>query len=95
MLSVCQSVCIPQKYLGDLNAVPFNPAVSTIPKLRTFKLLRWMKNLNQTTWEHDMHADRSSNYKQPSLRPFLQKYLQKYERGGRYKIKIHIVFKNT
>jgi hypothetical protein len=37
---------------SDLDAILFNPVPSTIPKWRTFKLLRWMKNLNQSTWEH-------------------------------------------
>jgi hypothetical protein len=28
---------------GDLDATYFNPVASTIPKLRAFKLLRWMQ----------------------------------------------------
>jgi hypothetical protein len=31
----------------------YNPVPSTIPKWRTFKLLRWMKNLHQSTWDHE------------------------------------------
>jgi hypothetical protein len=29
----------------------FNPVSSTIPKWRTFKLLRWIQNLHQPTWD--------------------------------------------
>jgi hypothetical protein len=32
---------------GDLNAILYNQAVSTITKWRTFKLLTWIQNLNQ------------------------------------------------
>jgi hypothetical protein len=33
----------------------FNP-VATTKKLRTFKLLRWVQNLNQSTWDHEIFA---------------------------------------
>jgi hypothetical protein len=39
---------------GDLDAVLFNPVSSTIPKWRTFKLLRWVQNLHQSTWNHEI-----------------------------------------
>jgi hypothetical protein len=43
----------------------------------TFKLLRWMKNLHQLTWDHQIfYADRSSKDEQPSVRPLF--------RGGGY-----------
>jgi hypothetical protein len=46
----------------DLEAIlHFNPVDSTIPKWRTFELLRWMQKLSQLTWEHEtLYADRSS-----------------------------------
>jgi hypothetical protein len=39
-------------YGGDgieyyLDYIPFNPVASTIPKWRTFKLLRWVQLLNR------------------------------------------------
>jgi hypothetical protein len=39
---------------GDLDAVLFNPVPSTITKWRTFELLRWMQNLHQSTWDHEI-----------------------------------------
>jgi hypothetical protein len=32
---------------GDLDSIPFNPVVSTIPKWLTFKFLRWAQLLNR------------------------------------------------
>jgi hypothetical protein len=59
---------------GDLDAVRFNPVPSTIPKWRTFKLLRWMQNLHQSTWDHEiLYTDRSSNDEQLLMRPFLSR----------------------
>jgi hypothetical protein len=59
---------------GDLEAVLFNPVSSTIPKWRTFKLLRWMQNLHRSTWEHEiLYTDRSSKKEQLLMRPFLPK----------------------
>jgi hypothetical protein len=78
---------------GDLDAIHFNPVPSSILKWRAFKLLRWIQNLNQSTWDHGiLYADRSSKDGDGQLlmRPFCQK--QKYERGGRLKVKIHILF---
>jgi hypothetical protein len=38
---------------GDLEAILFNHVDSTIPKWRTFKLLRWMQNLQQLKWDNE------------------------------------------
>jgi hypothetical protein len=58
----------------DLDAVLSNPVPSTIPKWRTFKLLRWMQNLHQSTWDDEiLHTDRSSKDEQLLIRPFLSK----------------------
>jgi hypothetical protein len=54
---------------GDLNTAIFSPIASTIPKWWTLKLLRWMQNLNQSKWEHDiLYADKSSKDEQLLLR---------------------------
>jgi hypothetical protein len=59
---------------ANLEAVLFNPVPSTIPKWRTLKLLRWMQNLHQSTWDHEiLYADRSSKDEQLLIRPFLSK----------------------
>jgi hypothetical protein len=59
---------------SDLDAVLFNPVPSTIPKWQTFKLLRWMKNLHQSTWDHKiLYTDRSSKDEQLLMTPFLSK----------------------
>jgi hypothetical protein len=55
----------------DLDVVLFNPVPSSIPKWRTFKLLRWMENLHQSTWDHEIL--RSSKGEQLLIRPFLSK----------------------
>lgn len=50
----------------------FNPLSSTIPKCRTFKRLRCMKNFLQSTWGHYiLYADRFSNDEQLLRRLFL------------------------
>jgi hypothetical protein len=36
---------------GDLDAILFNP-VASIPKWRKSKLMRWIQNLHQSTWDH-------------------------------------------
>jgi hypothetical protein len=70
----------------------FNPVPSTIPKWRTFKLLRLMQNLNQSTWEHEiLYTDRSSKDEQLLMRQFLSKN-KKYEHGGQLNVKIRSVF---
>jgi hypothetical protein len=54
---------------GDLEAIVFNAvAAITIPKWRTLKLLRWMHNLHQSTWDDGiLYYDRSSEYEQLSM----------------------------
>jgi hypothetical protein len=59
---------------GDLDAVLFNPVPSIITKWRTFKLLRWMQNLHQSTWDHEiLYPERSSKDEQILMRTFLSK----------------------
>jgi len=42
----------------DLDATIFNPVASTIPKWRTFKLLRWIQNSHQSTQDRGiLYAD--------------------------------------
>jgi hypothetical protein len=36
---------------GDLDSIPLNPVASSIPKWRTFKLLRWVKANTLVTFE--------------------------------------------
>jgi hypothetical protein len=56
---------------GDLNTMLFNRMASTVPKMRTFRLLWWMQNLQQSTWEHGvLYADRSSKDEHLQIRPF-------------------------
>jgi hypothetical protein len=51
-----------------------NPVSSTIPKWRTFKLLRWIQNLHQSTWDHEiLYTDRYSKVEQLLMRAFLSK----------------------
>jgi hypothetical protein len=46
-------------------AMLLNPIASTIPKWRTFRLLRWMQNFHQSTLDHDiLYTDGSSKDKQ-------------------------------
>jgi hypothetical protein len=76
----------------DLDAVLFNPVPSTIPKWQTFKLLRWMQNLHQSTSEHEiLYTDGSSKDEQLLMRPFFVKN-KKYEHGGQLNVKIHSLF---
>jgi hypothetical protein len=77
---------------GDLDSVFINPVPSTITKWRTFKLLKWMQNLHQSTWDHEsLYTDRSSKDEQLLIRPFLSK-TKKYEHGGRLNVKVHSLF---
>jgi hypothetical protein len=70
----------------------FNPVPSTIPKWRTFKLLRWMQNLHQSTWDHEiLYTDTHSKDEKLLIRPFLSK-TKKYEYGGRLNVRIHSLF---
>jgi hypothetical protein len=48
----------------DLHDVIINQIASTIPKSRTFKLLRWLQNLNRPTWDREiLYANISSKGK--------------------------------
>jgi hypothetical protein len=77
---------------GDLVAVLSNPVPSTIQEWWTFKLLRWMKNLHHSTWDHEiLYTDKSSKDEQLLVRPFFVKN-KKYEHGGRFNVKIHSLF---
>jgi hypothetical protein len=58
----------------DLDTVHFNSVPSTIPNWRTFKLLRWMQNLHQSMWDHEiLYIDRSSKDEQLLMGAFLSK----------------------
>jgi hypothetical protein len=47
--------------VGDLNAILFKSITSTIPKWQLFKLLKYMQNLIQSVWYHEIvYANRSS-----------------------------------
>jgi hypothetical protein len=57
-----------------LKVILFNPIPSTIQKWRTFKLLRWMQNLHQSMWDHEIfYTDRSSKDEQLLKDHFCQK----------------------
>jgi hypothetical protein len=59
---------------GDLDAIIINPVPSSIPKWRTFKLLRWVQNLHKSTWDHEiLYTDISSKDEQLLMRQFLSK----------------------
>jgi hypothetical protein len=45
-----QRDCVIKYYLY---IIIFNLIVSTVPKWRTFKVLRWMQNLHESTWENE------------------------------------------
>jgi hypothetical protein len=54
----------------------------------TFERLRWIQNLHQSTWDHEMvYADRSS--KGPDC--FCEESNKKYEHGVRLSVRIHIL----
>jgi hypothetical protein len=58
----------------DLDTIHFNVIASTIQKIRTFRLLRRMQNLLQSTWDHEiLYADRASKGEQLLLKPFCGK----------------------
>jgi hypothetical protein len=66
---------------GDLDVKLLNSVASIFLKWRTFTFLKWMRNVNQSTWDLDiLCADRCT------------KDDHKYGRGGRLKVKIHILF---
>jgi hypothetical protein len=68
-----------------------------IPYLQPFQNggrsnMRWMQNLHQLTWDHEiLYTDRSSKDEQLLIRPFLSK-TKKYEHGGRLNVEIHSLF---
>jgi hypothetical protein len=41
-----------------------NPVATTIPKWRTIRLMMWIQNLNQSTWDHKSYVHRPSKDKQ-------------------------------
>jgi hypothetical protein len=44
----------------DLKAIIFNPVATAIQKWGPFKLLRWLQNFHQSTWNHEaLYAGRS------------------------------------
>jgi hypothetical protein len=48
--------------LCDRDVTLRNSVASNIKKWRTFRLLRWMQNLYQSTWDHEIvYAERPSN----------------------------------
>jgi hypothetical protein len=72
---VCLSVCVsPPITFEPIGGFLWNSVPSTIPKWRTFILLRWMQNLLQLTWDHGiLYTDRSSKDEQLLIRPILSK----------------------
>jgi hypothetical protein len=55
----------------------------------TFERLRWIQNLHQSTWDHEMvYADRSSKGQDC----FCEESNKKYEHGVRLSVRIHILF---
>jgi ribonucleotide reductase beta subunit family protein with ferritin-like domain len=76
-----------------LTSYLFNTTASTAPKRWTAELLRWIKNLNQLAWDHEIsYADRSSKAEQLSIRQSCGEKKTTYERGGRLEGTIHILF---
>jgi hypothetical protein len=70
----------------------FNPVPSIIPKWWTFRHMTWKQNLHQSTWDHEiLYADRSSKEEQLFIKT-IYVINQKYERGGRLKVKFQILF---
>jgi hypothetical protein len=53
-------------------AINFKPVASIVPKWWTFRLLRWMQNLHQSTWDHEvLYSDSSLKDEQHLVRTFL------------------------
>jgi hypothetical protein len=74
----------------DLNAIICNLVALTIPKWRTFELLRWMQNLHQSMWDGKILCANKSSKDEQVLIPFLK--TQKCGHRGWLKVKIHILF---
>jgi hypothetical protein len=61
---------------------------TNFPTWQTFKLLRWMQNFHQPTWDHGiLYADRSSEDEH-----FVRQFLWKNVRRERLNLKINILF---
>jgi hypothetical protein len=60
----------------DIDTIFSNPVASTVPKWQTFKLLRWMRNLNKSTWDHDILYDDRSSKDQQTLMGHLREKLK-------------------
>jgi hypothetical protein len=70
----------------------FNPVASTIPKWRTFKILRWMQNLHKSIWDHQvLYPKRSSKHEELSITQFLRKPKNTNMKGG-WKLKFVELF---
>jgi hypothetical protein len=55
-----------------------------------FKLLRWMQNLNQPTWDHQiLYVEGTLEDKQLLMRQLLR---ESNEDGGRLNVKIHVLY---
>jgi hypothetical protein len=39
---------------GNIDAIGFNHVASTIQTWPTFRLLRWVQNLHQSKWDHEI-----------------------------------------
>jgi hypothetical protein len=76
----------------ELYTILCNPVASTILEYQTFRLLRWVQNLHQSVWDHDIlcadSLQSANNFQQDR---FCEK-TQKYECEWCLKIKIHILF---
>jgi hypothetical protein len=58
---------------GNLDTIIFNPVSSTVPKWGTFKLLRWMQNIPQSTRGHAiLYANKFSDDEQHLVRHLLR-----------------------
>jgi hypothetical protein len=67
----------------DLNAKIVNPVTLTIPKWRTFKLLTWMQNVHQPTWDHEfLYAEGCAEDGELLKRPLLREIKNTNMVGG-------------
>jgi hypothetical protein len=82
-----------QQGVMPLQATLFNPVAPTIPKLWSFKLLRWIQNLHQPTRDHEILYDDTSSKNEQLF--FIRQIFVKnkrQEREGKIKVKIRILF---
>jgi hypothetical protein len=64
----------------ECDVIISNPVASTITKWRTFRLLRWMKNLHQSMRDHEiLYADRFSMEEQVLISHLCEKRKKKYK----------------